>query len=430
MATWQDGFNPKVITDRIEKTKNINEDGKASFHGFAHTEHVSILLTMLCLNQEIPDIERRKIINLATFAAAASGTLTPESLRAEVTAHEKRYLATPKIRFRLVSSISLSLGATPLVLRIKDSQLCFGWKPNKTTSANRTNILVDAKSSITGDLPSFYTPVSALVSARTNNEAAAKALDQIDLIRGIWNLWKNRNSSIRISSGARSPVNSFILGPIHTLHSPSGMLATNAWWYEPSYRGPISVWQDGSHAAKMLEFTLRVRKLLRHLSYRDVIESALIRYTRALDSRDWNYAFLQLWSVIEMLTGTTANESHKTTVKRAAFIYKNSDYATQTLLHLRDYRNSAVHAGEETEHIEPLMYQAKNSAEGLIEFHLFHAGKFARLADAADFLGSPHALADVDNQIRKFQAVRKYITRNRRFRANGRSGLLSPHRRL
>jgi len=411
VAAWHDGFNPSVITDGVDKTKTVGADGRASFHGFAHTEHLSILTSMLRLNREIPDLERRKIVNLSMFAAAASGKVTPDALIAEVSIREKQYLATPKRRFRLVSSISMSTTTRPLMLRLQRSQLCFGWKPNRSTAAIRSKLVDAAKRTIAGDLPTHYSAVSALVTARTKHEAVALALDGIDLIRGIWNLWKNRASWIRISSGARTPVNAFILGPIHTLHTPDGKPVADDWWYEPSYRGPISVWSDETRIIKMLEFARRVRGSLLRLPYRDTVVSALIRYARALDSREWNDSFLQLWSVIELLTGTTENESHKTTVKRAAFIYKNRDYATQALLHLRYCRNAAVHSGEGRENVEPLMYQAKNTVEALIEFHLWHAGQFARLADAAVFLESPSSVRDIDNQIRRLEGARKYLSR-------------------
>lgn len=92
-------------------------------------------------------------------------------------------------------------------------------------------MLDQTEGTVVGGLPSFYEPVSVLVSARTTNEAGALALDQLDLVRGIWNFRKNRGTWIRKSSGTRSPVNSIILGPIHTLHTPSGALATESWWY-------------------------------------------------------------------------------------------------------------------------------------------------------------------------------------------------------
>lgn len=271
-------------------------------------------------------------------------------------------------------------------------------------------MLDQTEGTVVGGLPSFYEPVSVLVSARTTNEAGALALDQLDLVRGIWNFRKNRGTWIRKSSGTRSPVNSIILGPIHTLHTPSGALATESWWYEPSYRGSVNLYREGDRIKKMTVFTKLVRRHLQRIPYRETVESAIIRYTRALDSRDWNYAFLQLWSIIELLTATTATESHKTTMKRAAATYKTDDeYVTQSLIHLRKHRNNAVHTGEEIENVEPLMYQAKNIVEHLIEFHLFHSGKFKNLVDVSEFLDSAKTLGELDERIRKLQLVRNYV---------------------
>lgn len=409
MATWYPEFKPEVVLDRIENNKTIDANGKVSFHGFEHTEHTSILGSMIHFNREIPEIERRKIINLSTFAAAEKA-ITPESLLKEINKQEKSYLAKPKTRFRLVTSISMQHPKVPLTFRLQETELSFGWRQNKTISTVRNNVLVDAKDTIVGGMPIFYESVSALVSARTKNEAAVLALDQIDLIRGIWNFWKNRGTWIRKSAGPRSPVNTIILGPIHTLHTQLGALATESWWYETSYRGPVNVLRNGSHIDEMTLFTRLVRRHIQRIPYREKIESAIIRYSRALDSRDWNYAFLQLWSTIELLTGTTANESHKITVKRAAATYKkDSEYAEQSLIHLRTQRNNSVHTGEEIDNAEPLMYQAKNVVEHLIEFHLFHAGKFKKIADVAEFLDSADSLNKLNDRIRKLQLVRSFI---------------------
>ena len=99
-------------------------------------------------------------------------------------------------------------------------------------------------------------------------------------------------------------------------------------------------------------------------------------------------------------------------MKRAAATYKkDSEYVSQSLIHLRTHRNNSVHTGEEIENVEPLMYQAKNVVEHLIEFHLSHAGKFKKLADVAEFLDSADSLNKLDDRIRKLQLVRGYVAR-------------------
>jgi hypothetical protein len=409
VATWHPEFKREVVIDRIEKNKKIDSNGQVSIHGFEFSEYTSILGSMIHFNREIPELERRKIINQSIFAAATKVLMHAE-LIAEITKREKSYLATPKTRFRLVTSISMQHPKVPLLFRFKETELSFGWRQSKTISTARNIVLDQERNAIDGGIPNFYESVSVLVSARTKNEAAELALDKLDLIRGIWNFWKNRATWIRRSSGSRTPVNSIILGPIHTLHTPSGTLATENWWYESSYRGSVNVYKDGTRVEKMVLFTKLVRSHLRRIPYRETVESAIIRYSRALDSRDWNYAFLQLWSIIELLTGTTANESHKTTMKRAASTYKADDeYLAQSLIHLRMHRNNAVHTGEEVENVEPLMYQAKNIVEHLIEFHLSHSGKFKKLVDVSEFLDSADTLDKLDERIRKLQLVRSYV---------------------
>ena len=212
-----------------------------------------------------------------------------------------------------------------------------------------------------------------------------------------------------MSSGKLAPVNAIILGPIHTLHTEKGELASQEWWYEPSYLGPVTVWRDAQRRIKMREFTVYVRGALRKLPYSDAIAAVLIRYVRALDLRDWNSSLLQLWSMLETLTGTGVADGHKVTARRVAFLFKNTAYATQVLTHLRDYRNSAVHTGKQNQHVETLMYQAKNFVEALLNFHLARAGQFQTIGDVATFLDQPPGLAELDKQIARLKAVRKYI---------------------
>lgn len=414
VATWNDGFNPSVLTERIEKAKSVSSDGKASFSGFAHTEHASVLYSMLRLNAEIPENEARKLLNRACFAAAGAGKVTPDTLRAHAEELEKAYLSSPKTRFRLVTSISADFSSHPVAFRSAATELCFGRRPTRRAETKHLELVKDAEHSIYGELPTFYSPVLALVSARNPDEAATQALDQIDLFRAIWNFWKNRSQGIRISSGRRAPINSLILGPIHTLHTPNGELATDGWWYEPTYLGPVSVWRDVQRRGTMIEFTKSVRASLRKLPYRSSIESALLRYVRALDSRDWNSSFLELWSILEALTGTTPNDKHKVTVRRSAFLFRNVDYAFEVLNHLRSYRNTAVHRGKEGQNVEPIMYQAKSFVEALLKFHLARAGQFESVAEVAAFLDLPRGLAEVDRQLARLKAARKYIAGSKR----------------
>ena len=201
------------MTDRIEKSKSVSGDGTASFPGFSHTEHVSVLASMLCLNAEIPEDEAHKIVKSACFAAAGAGKVTPVSLCAHAEALERKYLCSPKTQFRVVTSISADFMAGPVVLRAGSVQLGFGRRPGRTAERLHLERVKEAEHSVWGTLPDDYSPVLALVSARNPDEAVNRALDQIDLIRAIWNLWKNRGRT-RKSGGKRTPVNSIVLAQV------------------------------------------------------------------------------------------------------------------------------------------------------------------------------------------------------------------------
>ncbi len=83
-----------------------------------------------------------------------------------------------------------------------------------------------AKNDLFTEAPKNYVAVRVHVSAKSSAQAAENALDSLDLIRGIWNLYENRRHAFRYSFGGKpKPVNKYILSPFHFLHYPSGKLA-------------------------------------------------------------------------------------------------------------------------------------------------------------------------------------------------------------
>jgi hypothetical protein len=119
----------------------------------------------------------------------------------------------------------------------------------------------------------------------------------------------------------RRPVNRVILGPVHSLHHPDGSLASEDDWYEHDYVEPIP--RDMSHQRwKRAEYEDgEIQKMLAASAYRTEIEGFLRRYTRALDTREWESAFVRLWGLLEEMTGTGDTDSHDVTVRRAVFHY-------------------------------------------------------------------------------------------------------------
>ena len=408
MVSWVKGYNPELIAQQMEKTKSVSGNSKVSFSGFEHSEHVVLLNSMICVKEEIPEVEKRRIINQATFNAGEKGVITQKSILREVGKLENEFLNKEEKKYRLVTSISVSRTCPFPKVRIDGSSIVIHPRLNKTTVENRIKLMKEARHSIISNPPNNYADVSVSVSARTTAEAAEKALERVDYVRGIWNLWKNRGYGMRRSSGQRNPVNTILLGPIHTLHNDNGSLATESWWYEPQYQGPVDLFRDSAKAEKMVEFMGKFRDLLNKSHYKDEIIQAVVRYVRSMDSRDWDDAYLRLWGVLELLTGTVS-ESYAVTVRRASYMFSDKEYAYQVLTHLRDYRNKSVHVGSDSGDIEALMYQLKRYVEVLIEFHVANKYRFTSIADAAEFMDMPNDKSLIDAKISKLQHAKEFL---------------------
>lgn len=386
----------------------VSDDGKVSFSGFEHSEHVVLLNSMINIDKEVPEIEKRRIINQATFKAGAKGNISAKSILSEIGRLERAYLLTPEKKYRLLTEISISRWCQLPKVYFDGSCIVIHAHLNKASRNARNKLLINAKRSITADVPRDYAAVSVSVAARSTAEATDKALDRLDFIRGVWNLWRNRGRTFRMSSGKRSPVNSILLGPIHTLHNSNGTLATKLWWYEPQYQGPIKLYNEKAKIESMYKYKAKFRRLLRKSNYAPEIVHAVVRYVRALDTRDWDDSFLRLWGVLEFLTGTLS-DSYKVTIRRASYMFSDKEYAHQVLSHLKDYRNKSIHAGSESSDIESLMYQLKRYVEVLIEFHVGNKYIFSSIADAAEFMDLPNDKRSIDRKIKRLRYAKKFI---------------------
>jgi hypothetical protein len=254
-----------------------------------------------------------------------------------------------------------------------------------------------------------YSAVRVSARARSVEQAAESTLDALDLLRGIWNLYFNRGVPWRSSYGRRQPINTIVLGPIHSLHEPSGKLATDRFWWSADYAGPRKPIRLAPELERLRNFERLIRRYLSKSSYREDIEASIRRYTRTLDSPHWNAAFVQLWGLLEHLTDTS-NMGYENTIRRALFLYHKDErnYNRQILRHLRHYRNRVVHSGYETDEIELLLYQLKRFVERVLLYHIFATPSFSRREDTAQFMQLPADLPELQRQIRMMQLALRY----------------------
>jgi len=407
--SWNKNYNPAKVIEKIESSRKI-KDGKVTFEGWGFKEFEVLIYSMLIFPPQIPEIDARELVSKAIFAAGAKGVVTPQSILREANKLEREYQNLPVHRFALATSISVDMFSELPRIRPGNNLVIFERVLPKRFRRARQGLSHRSKDTLFADPPTNYMAVRVHVSAKTVHDAANKALETVDFVRGIWNWVENRRHPMRMSwGGKQKPVNQIILGPLHTLHKPNGDLAADSiWWYEPSYLGAIRPLRvDGEKKKGFYKSLAFFRRRLKNHKYPDVIQESIIRYTRSLDERILPTAFIKLWGVLELLTNTVG-ASYEATVKRTAFLFEERDYHFQVLQHLRKYRNSSVHMDSENSEIETYLYQLKNYVEVLIGFHIGNKYGFSSIQDAASFLGLPYDDNALVKRIKKLQFARKF----------------------
>lgn len=381
-------YNPGFLAKRLESLKTKDNAGRIEFRGFATQDILAVIDSSVEFSNPLPEMEKRRIIWTGIISAAKGG-LSDKTILAEISKGEHEFLQRPRKPFVLATSLSVTRFIPLKRTEISGCRMRFD--ASLPRRFEREKIKDTVRHYIVGDFPSSYATIRISVRARSGYEAAEAALDAIDLLRGVWNLFFNRQIGIRMSSGRKKPVNSIMLGPLHTLHEPNGKLALEQFWYDPEYVEPVQCKDLHQSWGKLQKFERTVRKKLVSHHYRSDMEEAIRRYGRALDSRDWNSSFLRLWSLLEFLTATERAD-YKQTIRRVLFLYEEREFHEQILNHLRNYRNRTVHTGNETREIETLLHQLRQYVEHLLEFHLASRFGFSHLTEAAEFL---HQSADL-----------------------------------
>lgn len=409
---WKTKYEIQLVTDTMEAVKVVSPDGDVSFRADLFETSLAVASAAFNWHPEVPEPERSDIAFSAAIEAGKLGQITSDSLTTKFRAKQSEYLARPMTRYVLLTSISVRPDVTLRRAKIGHSTIIFERNPPDRFLAAR-NIIQEARS-----IPAYleHLPkqlgVRIHVAGRSIHDAAYRALQDFDLLRSIWNLGRNMPTDRRWSMGSRQPVNSILLGPLHTLHLPNGRLATETWWYEAEYQQPTSLVDLSANRSRMYKFEAQVRSVLNRLTYGDLVQNAILKYGRALDYPNWRTAFLQLWNVLEDVT-FTGGKNYEVTIKRASFVWKEYHYHRQVLEYLRDLRNSFVHESTTSNELEMHTYHLKRYVEELIRFHLVNGKRFGSKEDVTQFLDQPTDARVIEQRIDLLEKAVRYRTDRR-----------------
>jgi len=409
-AKWNSEIDPNVAIKALKKIAFVNEEGNAAFRGFGIDPYLAIVESALDFDPDVSPALHTGMLRSAVFDAVRQNKLDAEGIKHLVSRREREHLKAPAQRYVLLTSISVKLPSYPMRTRIDGATLSFvQCCPSRF---DRTSVIRKATRTVTGKLPTNYVWVKVGVSARGWAEAGEAGLRALDLLRAIWNLCVTFGR-VRMTMSGRRPVNEIVLGPIHTLHYPDGKLASDMYWYEPSYRRPVRPFDLCSKLANVRAIERRIRRQLRAAKEGQAWSRALVRYVRAQDDPELENSFLSLWSLLETLTDTL-KLSYDRTIRRAAFICRDREFAVQELKHLRMWRNRSVHLGESTDDQETHVYQLKSYVDRLLGFLLLNPDNRRRGHEQiARFLDLPYDSKTLRNTITLCRKALEYSTKKR-----------------
>lgn len=376
------------------------------FEAFSYEEIKVILQTAFPFSPKIPDTQRGSVLDEGIHNAAESGKIDEKTLKSGVRKAEQKLLNTKPFAAVLVTSVSL-MPPPPFRARTIAAAgvTLYRQMPNRfRTERGRSALRIPEADQFQRE----YAAVKVKATGRSNNEAFEDGLAAFDLRRSYWNYQMNRKKLLRLFGGVVEPVNRYRLGRVHTLHALDGSSLVEGHWFEPSFhevgRSQIStsVWTELLDAERRI-----VRRMNKH-PYREALERVFLRYTRALDSADFESVFLKLWSLMEHLTDA-AGQNYDEVVKRALFLFSDRKLTRQLLEHLRDQRNAIVHdEGTDTD-VERLAFQAKRIVEALMRFHLNTGRHYESIAEAATILSQPCSRVGLDARIKLSRAAIRFL---------------------
>jgi len=250
-----------------------------------------------------------------------------------------------------------------------------------------------------------YRSVKVSTQGRTVHEATNNALNALNVLRGLWNLFATYGSwSISFGSVTRKPIGVIHAGPIHTLHHPNGKLVDdNLYWYDPEFQGEQPIFSKNEIWVEIEKKRKMAMRRIAALEYGAELESLLIRYAAALDQPDADLAFLQMWGILEGITGTVGG-NYDQTIRRTLWVFASEkrNLAKDILESLRCHRNRYVHSGKTGEESSQVAYMIKAFVDPHLINLIINTFKVRSLEDYGECLALPPDISSLEQKLRKF----------------------------
>jgi hypothetical protein len=400
----------RLVIEHLDSVLGLTEDGSVSLGmGGDYDMGVAIIAECARFSKDIPEHQRIHIAQRAIIESKKAREFDEASIRRRMEISQKAYLRQPIQPYVLLSTISLRHSEKLTSRRYDNAVLTFmKHKPRKFELPQR----IDKPWQPTDAHPFGYTFVQTRVLARDEISAGELALQRLDVLRAIWNLFYGYGVKHITFGGSRTqPINPIVLGPVHTLHHPSGTPATDLFWSVPNYGEPKNP-KTLEEFERLRKFERWVRRQLRKSPIGTRTVDLLVRRVRALDETDRLASFLKLWSFLEDLTNT-GRGNYDTTIKRTSFIFKERAFHRTVLEHLRSWRNRVVHEAAETDRSEEFVNQLQFYTDELLLFLISRSGFFASLEEFGAFLELPSDQTILRTRIKHYELALTMLHREK-----------------
>lgn len=375
---WKNVEKANVILKSLESYLEHRTNGNVGYGSLRHQDDIPALISLARFTQEIPDVQKERIVRTAVSEAKKAGNFHHGFVGEAIKRGESLYLQLPLKSYSLLTTISIKYPGTVNPVKFQKSYITFYTECPKNFDI--APIMRRASGLIQGELPRNYMYVKVSLKARCDYAAADLAFDELNYLRGIWNLARNRSRGFTLYGGRPRPLNDILLGPFQTLHTRRGKLATGTYWWDPSYQTPKKPFDLTQGYDTLKSYEKLIRRYVSKSKYGSYIKRVLIKYVHALDDPDMSGAFMKLWSMLEYATRTRKNENYSTTVKRILFIFKeNKQYHEIHLDELREERNRIAHHGSQSQRGQEALFQLMQYANAILMFLIDQSCRFKQI---------------------------------------------------
>lgn len=252
-----------------------------------------------------------------------------------------------------------------------------------------------------------YQHVSIRTTGRSVYDAFEKAKSAMDILRGLWNLSITRGSwSFSMGIYRPKPLARIHYGPVYAMFTAGKKAQFQNFWFEPDYIEDVKIKKIGDKDWGVVEKNRKwALYKIRSSPFRAEIENLLARYASALDQINPDKAFLQLWSILEVITNTLESGSYDKTIERSVWYFKDRSTARDILKSLRVYRNRHVHTAYTSEDALSYTYGLKAFVDACLEQLIRNTFGARNLKEYSEIVSMPVNIETLDRRLELYKSV-------------------------